>query len=198
MSGNNEESAIVVDEDQKSQQDSGAGTVVICGFGDVGETVAQCLEKANEASSDGYRKGINYLAFDLGPEEVIAGYKNGFKIMYGDGSQRSVLSTAGIENPRAFVVTYRDPEVSIKTVERLHQSYPSTPIYARASDKSHFFEVMTTGAKRAVQDDRESSFELTSSLLVDLGMKLPEINEISRELKLALEVRDIEYLNRLR
>ena len=62
--------------------------------------------------------------------------------MYGDGSQQSVLTTAGIDSPKAFVVTYDDAETSTKAVERLHQAFPDVPIYARALDVSHFFEVL--------------------------------------------------------
>jgi len=168
--------------------------IVICGFGAVGETVARCIERFNDSSSE----SLNYLAFDLGPEDVIAGYKNGFKVMYGDGTQQSVLNTAGIENVKAFVVTYGDPELSIKAVEKLHETFPTVPIYARAVDVSHFFEVMSTGALKAIQDDREASFSLSSSLLRDFGVKNEDIDQVNNELRLAMEVRDFEYLNRLK
>ena len=71
------------------------------------------------------------MAFDLNPEEVIQGHQRGFNVMYGDGSQPLVLSTAGIENPKAFVVTFEDSESCLKTVEKLRYAYPSVPILAR-------------------------------------------------------------------
>ena len=181
------------DQQQSTTDESYNELIVICGFGAVGETVARCLEKATSIG-----KKVDYLAFDLGPEEVIEGYKNGFKVMYGDGSQKSVLITAGIENPKAFVVTYDDLETSTKAVERLHQSFPNVPIYARALDISHFLEVMTTGALKATQDDRECSFGLSSSLLTDMGVQRQTIDEINEEMRLAMELRDMDYLNRLR
>jgi hypothetical protein len=36
-----------------------------------------------------------------------------------------VLTTAGIENPQAFVVTYSDGDMAVTAVERLRLAYPS-------------------------------------------------------------------------
>lgn len=104
--------------------------IVVCGFTDVGKTIAGAIEKCMGSQPDD-GKHFGYIAFDLDPSVVVNQYRAGKKILYGDGSQPLVLSTAGISNPKAFVVTYEDTEAIIKAVERLHQSFPSTPIFAR-------------------------------------------------------------------
>jgi voltage-gated potassium channel Kch len=117
---------------------SAANAIVICGFGSVGETVARALSyppvvqdfKIFDAEK-GNDDILPYVAFDLDPELVIKGHKSGYSVMYGDGSQPLVLSTAGVVNPRAFIVTFDEEELCLKTVERLHFAYPKVPIYAR-------------------------------------------------------------------
>ena len=99
--------------------------VIICGFGMVGQTIAQLLSEA-----PGLRK-TNYVAFDLDPDVVTKAYKSGKRVLYGDGSQPKVLITAGIENPYAFVVTHSEPEVAWQAVERLRLAFPSVPILSR-------------------------------------------------------------------
>ena len=110
--------------------------VVICGFGPVGETVARFLTTVTASLSAGQGQGVpvretKYVAFDLDPDIVIKGFKSGKRVLYGDGSQPKVLTTAGIEDPSAFVVTYSDTEQAFKAVERLRLAYPSVPILSR-------------------------------------------------------------------
>ena len=118
--------------------------------------------------------------------------------MYGDGSQASVLTTAGIDNPKAFVVTYADLESSIKAVERLHQSFPSVPIYARAVDVTHYLDLMVHGAQGVIQDERETSFRLTSTLLKDLGMQSTQINQVNEALRSEMEAKDSAFLTQIK
>lgn len=124
--------------------------VVICGFGPVGETVARFLTTVTASLPPAQgpvmgplspataavgswtgNKETKYVAFDLDPDVVIRGFKSGKRVLYGDGSQPKVLTTAGIEDPQAFVVTYTDSEQASKAVERLRLAYPSVPILSR-------------------------------------------------------------------
>lgn len=123
---------------------SEANVVVICGFGPVGETVARFLTTVTASLSSVQLQGggaaipaasggreTKYVAFDLDPDVVMRGFKSGKRVLYGDGSQPKVLTTVGIEDPRAFVVTYSDSELASKAVERLRLAYPSVPILSR-------------------------------------------------------------------
>lgn len=103
--------------------------IIVCGYGAIGDTIVRFLTSPKLKEQMG--SSINYMAFDLDPTLVINGYKNGYRILYGDGSQPLVLETAGISSPKAFVVTYGDSEASFKAVERLRQAFPIIPIIAR-------------------------------------------------------------------
>jgi voltage-gated potassium channel Kch len=76
---------------------------------------------------------VDYVGFDLDPELVISGFRKGQRVLYGDASQPAVLLTAGVQTPRAFVVTYSEQEARLKTVEKLREAFPDTPIIARYS-----------------------------------------------------------------
>lgn len=129
---------------------SEGNVVVICGFGPVGETVARFLTTVTASLPPAQgpvigpvsptiaavgsltgNKETKYVAFDLDPDVVIRGFKSGKRVLYGDGSQPKVLTTVGIEDPQAFVVTYADSEQASKAVERLRLAYPSVPILSR-------------------------------------------------------------------
>lgn len=56
--------------------------VVICGFGDVGQTVANMLESPAAR--------VPYVAFDLSPDRVQAAQDAGFNVLYGEGSRKKV------------------------------------------------------------------------------------------------------------
>ena len=103
--------------------------IIVCGYGAIGDTIVRFLTSPKLKEQMG--SSINYMAFDLDPTLVINGYKKGYRILYGDGSQPLVLETAGITSPKAFVVTYSDSEASFKAVERLRQAFPIIPIIAR-------------------------------------------------------------------
>ena len=106
-------------------------TIVVCGYGPVGETVVQFLRSSAAQNALASMRRTNYVVFDLDPSLVIKGYKKGVRILYGDGSQPMVLQTADVSAPKAFVVTYGDPEANFKAVERIRQAFPTAPIYAR-------------------------------------------------------------------
>ena len=116
--------------------DDNSDVVVICGFGVVGQTIAKSLQNSQTgdlllSDKSSGREANKYIAFDLDPEEVVKGHKNGFRVMYGDGSQPLVLNTAGVQNPKAFAVTFADSELIMKTVEKLRFAFPAVPIFAR-------------------------------------------------------------------
>ena len=113
---------------------SSSDVIVICGYGIVGEAVAEVLcspEVVSKLSDGRLGRNIKTVAFDLDPGVVVNGYRDGKQVLYGDGSQPAVLTTSGITAPRAFVITYADPETCFKAVERLRESYPGTPIFVR-------------------------------------------------------------------
>lgn len=110
---------------------SNTDVVVICGYGLVGQAISDVLGSSAIGDKFKGKNEIKPVAFDLDPTVVVNGYREGKPVLYGDGSQPAVLATSGITNPKLFAVTYSDPEMCFRAVERLRVSFPSVPIYAR-------------------------------------------------------------------
>ena len=88
-------------------------------------------QASDAGSSQSPLPSLEYVGFDLDPNVVIANYRRGQRVLYGDGTQPMVLQTAGVRTPRAFVVTYADATARLKAVESLRQAYPRVPIISR-------------------------------------------------------------------
>eukprot|EP00887_Chlorella_sp_A99_P002617 scaffold6.g2617.t1 len=140
-----------------------ADPVLICGFGGVGQSVANMLE------SESLGAPIPYVAFDLTVQRVQAAQAAGFNVLYGDGSRAKVLHAAGIERPRAVVVGYTARQRAVSAVEALRESYPEVPIYARALDLRHASELQAAGATAVTSAECEAGLALGAQLAEALG-----------------------------
>ena len=58
--------------------------VVICGFGELGQTVANMLESPLAVSLESGK--VPYIAFDLSVERIKNARSAGFNVVYGNGS----------------------------------------------------------------------------------------------------------------
>lgn len=62
--------------------------VVICGFGELGQTLASMLESPLGMSLE--RGRVPYVAFDLQPSRLRRAREAGFNVLYGDASRPAV------------------------------------------------------------------------------------------------------------
>ncbi|KAK8957546.1 hypothetical protein KSP39_PZI000456 [Platanthera zijinensis] len=163
--------------------------VVILGFGQMGQVLANFLSMplASGLESDGV--GWPYVVFDLNLNVVKAARKLGFPILYGDGSRPAVLNSAGISSPKAVMVMYTEKERAIKAVQRIRLAFPAVPIYARAQDLSHLLELKKAGATDAILENAETSLQLGSKLLRGLGMMSDDVTFLSQLLRDSMELR---------
>lgn len=171
--------------------------VVICGFGQIGETISKVLLNPSVVDKFPFPNGLNsrsitYMAFDLDPNIVMKGYREGKQVLYGDGTQPAVLNTAGIITPRAFVVTYSDREENFKATERLRQNYPSVPIYVRAPDMQSYLNLREAGATEVIPEEKETSLRILYNLLNELGVTSDDVSGILASSRMDLDVMDDE------
>lgn len=71
---------------EPAEMDSQA--VVICGFGELGQTLANMLESPLAMSLE--RGRVPYVAFDLQPSRLRSAHEAGFNVFYGDASRPAV------------------------------------------------------------------------------------------------------------
>ena len=172
---------------------------VICGFGDFGMTMSKmlALPYITEVAMKNNGRNIKYVAFDLDPNVVMNGFKAGKSVLYGDGSQPMVLSTAGIESPKGFIITYDDYETSHKAVERLREAYPSTPILCRAVNTNDYFHLLQSGSTKVILDETESSLRMCNVILSELGIKADESETIIKNFRDDFELESSNILQQM-
>ncbi|XP_074312773.1 K(+) efflux antiporter 3, chloroplastic [Silene latifolia] len=170
--------------------------VVILGFGQMGQVLANFLSAPLASGIDGDAMGWPYVAFDQNPAVVKAAKDQGFPVLYGDGSRPLVLQSAGISSPKAVLVMYPEKKKTSEAVKSIRLAYPSVPIYARAQDLKHLIELKKSGATDAILENTETSLQLGSKLLKGLGVMSDDVDFLSELVRNSMEVQAQEDLIR--
>ncbi|WJX15203.1 hypothetical protein P8452_05380 [Trifolium repens] len=170
--------------------------VVVLGFGQMGQVLANLLSNPMASggdSSDGI--GWPYVAFDIDPRVVKAARKQGFPILYGDGSRPVVLQSAGIFSPKAIMIMLTEKKKSIEAFHRLRLAFPAVPIYARARDVKHLLDLKKAGATDATLEKAETSLQLGSKMLKGLGMMFGDVSFLSQLVRDSMELQTEEAIS---
>ncbi|KAM5548500.1 K(+) efflux antiporter 3, chloroplastic [Rosa sericea] len=170
--------------------------VVILGFGQMGQVLANFLSTPLASGIDGDALGWPYVAFDLDPSVVKGSRKLGFPILYGDGSRPDVLQSAGISLPKAVLVMYTAREKTLDAVQRLRLAFPSIPIYARALDLKHLVDLKKAGATDAIMESAETSLQLGSKLLKGFGVMSDDVNFLRQIVRDSMELQAQEVVGK--
>ncbi|KAJ8764789.1 hypothetical protein K2173_009194 [Erythroxylum novogranatense] len=170
--------------------------IVILGFDQMGQVLANFLSTPLASGGDGDNPGWPYVAFDLNPSVVKASVKLGFPILYGDGSRPAVLQSAGISSPKAVMIMYTERKRTTEAVQRLRATFPAVPIYARAQDLVHLLDLKKAGATDAILENAETSLQLGSKLLKGLGVMSDDVDFLSQLLRDSMESQAQEAINR--
>ncbi|XP_052206067.1 K(+) efflux antiporter 3, chloroplastic [Diospyros lotus] len=170
--------------------------VVILGFGQMGQVLANFLSTPLASGMDGDLVGWPYVAFDIDLSVVKASRKLGFPVLYGDASRPAVLLSAGISSPKAVMLMYTGRKRTMEAVQRLRLAFPSIPIYARAQDLAHLLDLKKAGATDAILENAETSLQLGSKLLKGLGVMSDEVTFLSQLVRDSMELQAEEALEK--
>ena len=149
--------------------------VVICGFGRVGQIVAQMLASEN----------IPYIALDLDVNAVMMGRERGFNVMYGNSCSEAILRDFGLSprRTRAVVVALDNVATARNTILTVHQIAPRAKIFARARNLADTRELLKHNVAQALPETIESSFFLGSGVLSYLGVSDGKITSLLNNLR---------------
>lgn len=156
--------------------------VLVCGFGDVGQAVANIFELLD----------TSYVAFDLTVPRVIAAQEAGFNVLYGDATRPKVLHAAGIETPKSIAVCYAARQRSVSAVASLRSAFPDVPIMARAIDLKHASELEAAGADEVILSEAEAGLSLGARLSLGLGWDPNLILPVTQAMRGDMEQRSHE------
>ena len=151
--------------------------VIVCGFGRVGQNLARVLE----------RQGFEYIALDMDPGRVQAARQGGDPVIYGDGTQTEILEAVGLAHCSVLVLTFADPDVSLRIVRAVRELRPTLPILVRTQDDAKLDALQRAGATEVVPETLEASLMLVSHTLLLLDVP------VSRVVKTVGDIRNHRY-----
>ena len=135
--------------------------VVIAGYGRVGRNIAQGLQNA----------GIPHIIIDLDPERVSEAKSSGRPRIYGDATNRNVLSKVDLGRAQALVVTYPDSIAVVTTVKTALSINPELKILVRVHRVREADELKKLGVTELVSPEYEASFRFIKRLLNIMGLE---------------------------
>lgn len=139
--------------------------VILCGYGRVGQNVARVLEG----------QGFEFLAMDLDPFRVRTAREAGDAVIYGDAADERTLQALGLGRASAVIVTFSDPDRSVRIVESVRRLRGDVPLLVRTMDDARLEELHTAGATEVVPETLEAALMLVSHALLALDVPMSRV-----------------------
>jgi monovalent cation:proton antiporter-2 (CPA2) family protein len=142
----------------------GENNVIIAGYGRVGTVIGRLLQ------ASGF--GVTVLDLDSDHVEMLRTF--GAKVFYGDASRVELLRAAGADSAKVLVIAVDDPERILEIIELSHKHFPNLEILARATGRTHAFEVLDAGVDRVYRESFDSSIRIGVDVMRLLGVPAHE------------------------
>jgi CPA2 family monovalent cation:H+ antiporter-2 len=162
-----------IDPDWQSHEYDLSRHAVICGYGDIGSRIAGVLE----------RQKFSYLVIDLDPSVISQLRAQGVPCIYGDASNREILSHASLDRARVLVCTIPDYVAEELTARNALEINPKLDIVARVRRDSDAELLRGAGVTELVLPSLEGCLEMTRHTLHRFGMSGTEIQYILNSLR---------------
>lgn len=153
--------------------DDNENSVIIAGFGRFGQIVGRLL----------IANGFSATILDHNPGQIDMLCRFGFKVFYGDASRIDLLRAAGAAQAKLFVIAIDDREKALATVSLIHKHFPHLKILARASDRSHTYELLRRGVDVVERETFNSALEMGVEALKLLGFRSYKAHRAARVFK---------------
>ncbi|XP_039048264.1 K(+) efflux antiporter 2, chloroplastic-like [Hibiscus syriacus] len=149
----------------ESETDDLQDHVIICGFGRVGQIIAQLLSELL----------IPFVALDVRSDMVAMGRALDLPIYFGDAASQEVLHKVGAERASAATITLDTPGATCRTVWALSKYFPNVKTFAQAHDVDHGLILEKAGATAVVPETLEPSLQLVAAVLAQAKLSESEI-----------------------
>ena len=150
-----------------------APSVLVIGFGRFGQIACQNL----------LARGIEIAIIDRDTDMIRAAAQFGFNVYYGDGTRLDVLQASGAGTARAVLVCVDDKAATTRIVELIKQSFPLTPVLARAFDRQHAIELMHHGVDFQMRETFESAMAFSLEALRQLGVEASDAAAVGEDIR---------------
>jgi monovalent cation:H+ antiporter-2, CPA2 family len=140
--------------------DASRPTVLIVGFGRVGQVIADMLGRHDRA----------YVAIEADIDAVARARTQGYNVRFGDAARPRFMDRFDHMTLSAIVLTMDDPVQQLQLTRQLRAIYPDLPIVTRARDANDAAALYRAGANDSVPEALEGSLQMAEALLVDIGV----------------------------
>ncbi|KAL0700439.1 hypothetical protein Bca4012_056561 [Brassica carinata] len=147
--------------------------IIICGFGRVGQIIAQLLSE----------RLIPFVALDVSSDRVTIARSMDLPVYFGDAGSREVLHKIGAERACAAVVALDAPGTNYRCVWALSKYYPNVKTFVRAHDVVHGLNLEKAGATAVVPETLEPSLQLAAAVLAQAKLPTSEIASTINEFR---------------
>ncbi|PRQ57936.1 putative glutathione-regulated potassium-efflux system protein KefB [Rosa chinensis] len=149
----------------ESETDDLQDHIIICGFGRVGQIIAQLLSE----------RLIPFVALDVRSDRVTVGRSLDIPVYFGDAGSREVLHKVGAHRACAAAITLDSPGANYRTVWALSKYFPNVKTFVRAHDVDHGLNLEKAGATAVVPETLEPSLQLAAAVLAQAKLPTSEI-----------------------
>jgi CPA2 family monovalent cation:H+ antiporter-2 len=150
-----------------------SGHALIGGFGRVGQTIAQLLDK----------NGIPYTGIDQNIEIVSECRERGNNVIYGDCTSIKLLRSCHIAEARLAVLTFRSAKLAKHTITEIRRQNIQIPIIVRCYEHGNFEELVSLGADKVISEMLEASLIISSQVLTILDIDPDRIDQQINEIR---------------
>ncbi|WP_158270819.1 monovalent cation:proton antiporter-2 (CPA2) family protein [Thalassorhabdomicrobium marinisediminis] len=151
------------------------GSVLIVGFGRVGQLVAQPL----------ISEGISVTLLDHDADRIREAKRFNVRVHFGDGTRADVLTAAGAGTAKVIVVATDDPDTTLEIVRTVQRKFPAAALQVRAHDRIHAVRLAGEGvpASAILRETWLSGLALGAQTLRALGYADDNAEEIVARVK---------------
>ncbi|MDO9035354.1 MAG: cation:proton antiporter [Methanoregula sp.] len=126
---------------------------------------------------------IPYIIIDMNPDTVDKEQKKGELIFFGDATNESILSHAGIEQARIMVIAINDP-LSTRAITRIARSMnPNLHLIVRTQFLPEVKILRELGADEVIPEEFETSVEIFSRVLKKYLIPKATIEHFIRDIR---------------
>jgi CPA2 family monovalent cation:H+ antiporter-2 len=134
--------------------------VIICGFGRIGQNLANILREMK----------IQYIALDLDHGLIREAWEAGEQVFYGDSTHTEILQKAELERASVLIITFDDAHTAEHIILSARSIRKDIPIIVRSKDEKYMDELHNVGASNVVPESFEASMMLAIHVLQHLNI----------------------------
>ncbi len=147
--------------------------VVVCGYGRVGHNIVRVLQDHQHA----------VLVIEQSEQAIQELRDAQIPYVYGNAASLPVLEKAGVIRAQGMAIALPDPMSTRLCVKRSLELAPDLDVVVRANNDKDIELLYQLGAREVVQPEFEASLELSTHLLVGMGLSLAVVQQEVSEIR---------------